>query len=368
MSRPLGQNVWMRWRHIVALPLVILAGCTETTEDGPPESVAVVAERVQMLDERLQIEAVGSARAQTSAELFPESAGQVREIRFAPGDYVQQGKVLLVLDSRREQLAVNLAQVQVQEAAQLLARYRRIEDTGAISDSQIEAGETALASARVELEQAQAILADRTVRAPFSGHIGLTEIDIGDRIGPETPIAQLDRRATLIVEFPAPEAAFSRLSPGSVVSVSPFSDPGRTIESRVTAVGSSIASDQRNYTVRTRVDNSDDRLRPGMSFRVQFQSAGETRPAVPEQAIVWGGDGSYMWVVRGGTARRVPLTIASRRDGLALIDTALRPGDLVITEGVQKVREGQPVELVRPTRQAPREVQVQPAAGGAPAT
>ncbi len=316
--------------------LVIAAGCAGEPKKTPRAPVAVVAERPQMLDEQLQIEAVGSARAQTSAQLYPESAGQVRSVNFSPGDYVRQGAPLVVLDRRREQLAVDLAQVQVQEASQLLARYRRIEDTGAISDSQIEAGETALASARVALEQAQAVLADRTVRAPFSGHIGLTDIDVGDRIGPDTVIAQLDRRGVLFVEFPAPESAFARLDPGSVVSVTPFSDPGRTIRGRVTAVGSAIASDQRSYTVRTQVDNSDDRLRPGMSFRVQFQGAGETRPAVPEQAIVWGGEGSYMWVVREGLAERVPLTIAARRDGMALIDAALRPTDLVIIEACRR--------------------------------
>ncbi len=340
------------------LALLILPACSESEERGGDEAVAVVADNPVMLSEVLQVEAVGSARAATSADIYPETAGRVTAVRFTAGDYVQRGQPLLVLDSRQQRLAVELAEVQVQEASQLLARYRRIEDTGAISDSQIEAGETALASARVELQQAQEALADRTVRAPFSGHIGLTEIDIGDRVGPDTLIAQLDQRGTLFVDFPAPEAAFSRLSPGTVVEVTPFSDPDRTVEARIVTVDSSIATEQRTFTVRTAIDNSDDTLRPGMSFRVRFAGSGVVRPAVPEEAIVWGGEGSYLWQVVDRAAQRVPLTIVSRRDGMALVDAAIGEDDLVIVEGVQKVREGQAVEIVQPLEQAAQPVEL----------
>ncbi len=332
----------------LCIALSLLAACSGDEQARPDEAVTVVADNPVMLSEQLQVEAVGSARAVTSADIYPETAGRVVSVRFSAGDYVRQGQPLVVLDSRQERLAVDLAQVQVQEASQLLARYRRIEDTGAISDSQIEAGETALASARVGLQQAQEALANRTVRAPFSGHIGLTDIDPGDRVSTDTLIAQLDQRGTLYVDFPAPEAAFSRLTPGTSVEVTPFSDPDRTIQARVVTVDSSIASDQRTYTVRTAIDNSGDRLRPGMSFRVRFAGAGVVRPAVPEEAIVWGGEGSFLWTVVDGEAQQVPVTIASRRDGRALVDADIGANDIVIVEGVQKVRQGQSVEIVQP--------------------
>ena len=342
----------------LVLGAALVAGCSGGEERPEPDPVAEIAQTPQMLAEQLQIEAVGSARAQTSAELYPDTAGQVESVNFKTGDFVRSGAPLVVLDSRQQRLAVELAQVQVREASQLLDRYRRIEDTGAISDSQIEAGETALASAQVGLQQAREDLADRTVRAPFSGHIGLTEIDRGDRIGTDTVIAQLDQRGTLFVDFSAPEAAFARLSPGTLVSVVPFSEPDRRIEARVVAVDSSVSSDQRTYIVRAAIDNSDDRLRPGMSFRVRFTGSGASRPAVPEEAIVWGGEGSYLWTVRDGQAVRVPVTITARRDGMALVNGRLGARDLVITEGVQKVREGQRVDLVQCSSREPQRVQV----------
>ena len=349
----------------LALLSSALAGCAGAGEERAPEPVTVVAQPPLMLPEQLRIEAIGSARAQTSAQLFPETAGVVEAVRFEAGDYVRAGAPLVLLDSRRERLAVELAQVQVREAAQLLARYRRIEDTGAISESQIEAGETALASARVRLEQARTALADRAVRAPFSGHVGITEVDRGDRIGPDTPIAQIDKRSTLFVDFPAPEEAFQHLRPGQIVSVTPFSEPGREIQARIVTVDPRISPNQRSYIVRTAIDNGSDRLRPGMSFRIVFTGMGAARPAVPEEAIVWGGEGAYLWAVRDGKSVRVPATIRSRRDGLALIDAALLRTDRVIVEGVQKVRQGQQVRLVQPMRMPPQRVRLEPAGAAA---
>lgn len=344
-----------------AVFVLFSTSCTEEAPRPEREAVPIVAQKVAMLPEQVDITVVGSARAATSAQIFPETAGQVVKVRFSAGDYVKQGQPLVELDARRERLAVNLAEVQVREAAQLLARYRRIEDSGAISESQIEAGETALASAKVELEQARTALVDRTVRAPFSGHIGLTDIDQGDRIDTTTPIAQLDQRSTLYIDFPAPEAVFNRLQPGQVVSVTPFSEPGRTIQARVIATDSAISEEQRTFIVRTAVANRSDRLRPGMSFRVIFTDRGETRPAVPEQAIVWGGQGAYIWLVQDGKAKRVPVTIASRRKGLVFVDADMPADSTIVVEGVQKLREGQAVRLVRAASKPAQKATVKPA-------
>ena len=340
-----------------------LLGCASEQEAaGPKASTRVVAQTVQMVAERAEVEAIGTARAAVAAELYPEAAGLVTAVRFSAGDRVARGAVLVRLDDRREQLAVRLARVAVAEADQLLARYRRIEDTGALSASQIEAGVTALQSAKIQLEQAEVALADRTVRAPFAGYMGIPQVDRGDRITPTTLIGTIDDRSTLFVDFPAPEAAFDRLRPGASVELSPYADPNRTIEAKVQAVGSTVAADTRSYTVRSVIANRGDSYRPGMSFRASFAAPGRTRPAVPESAVVWGGDGSYLWAVRDGVARRVPVTIAGRREGMVLVAGRLQPRERVIVEGVQKVREGQQVALVAASRPEPQRAIVRPAA------
>ena len=338
-------------RPIIRLSVAVLAllgtACGEAESEPEREAVPVVAQEIRVLPEELEIEAIGSARAATSAEIFAETEGRVTNVLFTAGDFVRSGQPLIRLDARQERLAVEAAQVDVREADQLLGRYRRIEDTGAISESQIEAGETALASARVALEQARTALSDRVVRAPFSGHVGLTEIDPGDRVNDTTPITQIDQRGTLYVDFPAPEAIFNALRPGQVVQVTPFSDPSRGIDARVVATDTRISQDSRDFIVRTAIPNDGDRLRPGMSFRVTFNRAGEARPVVPEEAIVWGGEGSHLFVIREGQAVRIPVTITSRREGSVFVDGAIRRTDRVIVEGVQKVRDGQDIRIVR---------------------
>ncbi len=358
LSKPLSAAV-------ASALLFVMGGCGEKEgDDRAQEPVTVIAEKVPMVAEQVSIEAIGSARAATSAEIYPEAEGRVLDVAFGIGDYVRKGAPLIRLDDRQERLAVRLAEIAVKEAEQLLGRYRRIEDTGAISASQIEAGETALSSARIELEQARVALADRTVRAPFSGHVGLTTIDEGDRVSPTTPITQIDDRATLYVDFAVPEEVFSALGQEQTVEMIPYSDPDRTVTARILAVDSTVSAEERTFTVRAAVDNENDRLRPGMSFRVAFQKKGRALPAVPEAAIVWGAEGSYLWAVRDGAATRVPLTIVERRDGNALVDAKLGRDDMIIIQGVQKVREGQAVELVAPTPRRPADVETGRAVAG----
>lgn len=342
---------------------IAVAGCSGEEPAPGRDPVAVVAQQVRVLPEQLTIEAIGTARATTSAEIYPETSGRVTSVLFSAGDYVREGAPLLRLDARAERLAVEAARVQVSEADQLLTRYRRIEDTGALSESQIEAGETALASASVALQQAEVDLGDRIVRAPFSGHVGLTDIDPGDRVNDSTPITRIDKRATLYVDFPAPEAVFNALRPGQTVQVTPFSEPSRTIEARVVTTDARISQDSRDFIVRTAVANTGDTLRPGMSFRVVFTRNGEARATVPEEAIIWGGEGSHLFLLREGKARRVPVTITSRREGRVFVDGDVRESDRVIVEGVQKVRAGQDVRVVRPNGAARQDVELRPARG-----
>lgn len=343
---------------LTALLLLAATACSSETEERPERSVSVVAQTASFVDEERIIEAIGTARAIRSAELYSEVSGRVTAVRFKPGAFVRQGQVLIELDARAERLALNLAEVRVEEAAQLLARYRRIEDTGALSESQIEAGETALAAAKIERDQAAVDLARRSIRAPFSGHISFSEIDPGDSVTPQTLIAQLDQRSRLYVDFAAPEAVFNRLGTGQTVDVSAFSDPERVIKARVDAVDSAIEQDQRSFQVRTVIDNPDDKLRPGMSFAVRFVDTGVERPAVPEAAVVWDGDGSAVFTVNKGEAERTPVTISSRREGMVLLDAAIARDTLVIVEGVQKVRTGQKVEIVDPPARPEAEVEV----------
>ncbi|WP_203291321.1 efflux RND transporter periplasmic adaptor subunit [Maricaulis parjimensis] len=304
------------------------------------ERIRVVTQSVRFERERTDVESVGTARARATAQIYPETGGVVTAVPFSAGQHVEAGDLLLQLEDREERLAVNLARVAVQEAEQLLARYRRIEDTGAVSASQIDEARTALDSARIELEQAEIALEERAVRAPFAGNVGLTDIDPGSRVTASTAITQIDDRSVLYVDFEAAEQVFGYLAVGDSITVAPFANPDAVVEAEVVAVDSHINPTRRTFTVRALLDNASDGLRPGMSFRVNFTIFGQSYPRVPESAIIWGASGSYIWSVEDEQAVRVPVNIVSRLDGHVLVRGEISADARIITEGVQKVREG----------------------------
>ncbi|WPZ34330.1 efflux RND transporter periplasmic adaptor subunit [Thalassobaculum sp. OXR-137] len=311
----------------------------------PKPAAAVVAE-VTFAAERISLEAVGTARAAQSAILYAPAAGEVKAVNFSADETVAAGDVLLELDREGEELAVELARVRRTDADRIVRRLRSLSRSGAVAQATLDDALTTLEAARIALRQAEVDLADRFVIAPFSGRIGLSDIDVGDRISSDTRIATLDDRSSLLVRFEVPEALLGRIAVGETASVVPWTSADITAEGTVYDVDSRVDEANRSFTVRARIPNQDDRLRPGMSFRVNLDIEGPERPRVPEIAIQWGGDGSFVWVVRNAEARRVPVTILQRQEALVLVDADIDRGDLVVVEGLHRMRPGAPVEIL----------------------
>ncbi|WP_084419702.1 efflux RND transporter periplasmic adaptor subunit [Henriciella litoralis] len=327
--------------------LLVLSSCGSEEQTAPAarteRAVQIIPHQVSYRTETTRIEAVGTARARSSATIYPETAGEVVEVNFEAGDKVTKGDVLLRLESDAERLAERQAQVTLKNAERVIERYNKVSTPGVISTNEMDRAQAAYDAAGIDLSIARDALSNRVVRAPFSGYVGLTDIDPGARINTNTVITRIDDREILYVDFPVPEQTFGRIKPGDAFDVFPFSNPQASYSAKVMTVDSSIDATTRAYTVRTSIDNSEDNLRPGMSFRIGFDLPGQSYPSVPEASIVWGGDGAFVWAVEDGRAKRVGVTIVSRDDGKVLVKADIAEGSWVIDEGVQKVREGVPV-------------------------
>lgn len=310
----------------------------------PPAPVVLGAVRLER--EELRLDAVGTSRAIRSVTLFPEAAGEVAEVAFGPGEAVAAGDLLLALDARDERLALELAELRVADAQRVIDRYARAKGTDAVPITDREAAQTALAIARIERDRARVALDDRFVRAPFAGVVGLTDVEVGDRIDPSVAITTLDDRSALLVRFELPELMLGALTVGEPVTLSTWNAPGAPARGEVVEIGSQIDPVTRTVEVRARVANDEDRLRPGMSFRVELRIQGRAYPVVPEVALQWGADGAFLWRVEDGVARRLDADIVQRREGRVLVDAPLAEGDQVVTEGVQSMREGRAIEAV----------------------
>jgi len=323
-----------------------LAACTDPEPEGRTmgrgaRDVPVVVEPVRMETRRTRIEAVGTARALRSVEVYAEAAGEVVAVNFQPGDLVRAGDVLVALDARDETLALRLAELRLGEAERQLRRYETANSNAELSvpESTVDTAATALESARVERDIARLALERRSVTAAFGGYVGITDVDVGDRIDTSTLITTLDDRSSLLVSFEVPEAYVRRIVLDDPVSLEVWNAEGDRAEGRVVDIGSRIDPVSRAFATRAEVPNGDDRLRPGMSFRVRLDLEDGRFPVVPELAVQWGADGAYVWTAVDGRARRVAVRLVQREDGRVLVDGALEAGDQVISEGVQSMRQ-----------------------------
>lgn len=315
---------------------------------GGSHSTLVILEPVVLEPERTRIEAVGTSRAIRSVTLHPATAGEVVAVYFRANQPVYAGDILVELDRRDAELALGLAKIQVDDAERLLNRYERTEGRGVFPPSTIDSARTTLATARIEQQRAAVALEDRSIEAPFAGFVGITEVESGDRIGPDTAITTLDDRSALLVSFEVPELFFERLTVGETVSIASWTTRGVQVEGRIVDIGARIDPASRTFLVRVQVPNPDDRLRPGMSFRVRLELAGPIYPVVPEVAVQWGGDGAYVWAVHDAKARRIGVDIVQRRAGRVLVDAELEDSAPIVVEGVQRMREGQQVTPLDP--------------------
>jgi membrane fusion protein (multidrug efflux system) len=344
-------------RSALALCLALSLGLSACSDGAPGDArsrrggpVPVVAEPVTLRPETLRLEAVGTSQARQSVELFAETTGDVKQVAFGPGDFVEAGAILVALEAEDEELALALAEVQLADAEQLLERYRRANERGerTVPETTVDATETALASAKIARDRAAVALERRRLRAPFAGYVGFSELDPGDRVDASTAVTTLDDRQTLLINFEIPEAYLGTVTVGDAITVESWTAKPVKAMGTIVDLGARVDPLTRAFIARAAVSNEDDRLRPGMSFRVSLNLTAGTWPAIPELSLQWGADGPFLWKVEEGKARRVTAKIIQRQAEHILVDAPLEAGELIVSEGVQAMRPGVAVMPLNP--------------------
>lgn len=343
----LGVAIWAVTEREKALAYLGLAdtpakAASERADPGIPVIVAEVTGR----PDDVRVQAVGTGAAVRSVTVRSQVPGQAERIMFDAGDRVERGQPLVRLDDRQEQLALDLAEVRLRDAQRNVDRLQKLRNRGSAAGVTLEDAETAAALARIERDQAASALAKRTVRAPFAGVTGIPLIDPGSRIDEQTPVVNLDDRSSIRVRFDVPEEYLARLPVGSLIEARTPAFADRMFEGTVVEIDSRVDALSRTAPVRAEIPNSDDLLRPGMSFGVSARLPGEIRAAVPQLALQWARNGAYVWRVRDGAAEQAEVRLLGREAGLALVEGDIAPGELVVIEGVQRLRPGRPVRVL----------------------
>ncbi len=314
----------------------------------PPEAVTtIVAEQTEWPD---TLNAIGSVEAVQGVVVSADLAGTVDRIAFDSGKSVRQGEVLVQLDTRQER-----AQLAAAEAQRDLARTNFDRMQGLLKDSVISRAEFDNATADSKQTEARvgeirAAIDRKTIRAPFSGILGIRQVNLGQYLSSGDPIVQLQSLNPIYVNFGVPQQATSQIRVGREVQITSEHLGGAAFQGRVTAIDSIVNEETRNIQVQATLSNPDGQLRPGMF--VQAAAAlgkGRSIVALPATAISYAPYGDSVFIIgevkgpKGDTYKGVRqqfVKVEGARGDQVGVVSGVKPGDEVVTSGVFKLRNG----------------------------
>jgi membrane fusion protein (multidrug efflux system) len=298
------------------------------------------------------LQALGSAQARESIVLTPKVADTIRALRFDSGDRVRRGQVLVEMSSVEQAADMAEARAANDAAQEELRRYQELFERGFASQARLDTARAAADATEARLNAGGSRIADRTIRAPFAGIVGLRTASPGQFMRPGDQIGTLDDVSEIKLDFDVPETQLSRVTQGVDIIARTAAYPDRVFTGSIANVDSRVDPTTRTVRVRAMLPNTDEVLRPGMLLTVEVRSNPRQALAIPEIAILDQADGAYVYRVvarEGGHAvDLVRIQTGQRAGGMAEVLEGLNAGDRVITEGVQSVRPGQPVQLGEP--------------------
>ena len=318
---------------------------SQAEDHGVAAATTVVAVPVttETINDRLQ--AIGTGRANATVTVNPYSSGRLTEILVRSGAHVDAGQVIAELDSEVEEIALERAKATRDDAGAKVERMRALRASNAATQVQLTDAELELRNAELSVHEAQVAFDRRSVVSPISGVVGILPIEAGNYVTSTSAIATIDDRSSILVDFWVPERFAAAVKVGSDVTAALLASPKDVFTGKVTAIDNRVDEKSRTLWVQATIANPADSLRAGMSFQIGMRFAGETYPAVSPLAIQWGIDGAFIWTIENGKAQRVPVRIVQRNTQVVLVDAPLESGDMVVTEGVQSVRDGGAIRI-----------------------
>lgn len=316
---------------------------------GMNQAVGVITEAAREQDYDNELEALGTARANEAVEITSKVSNIVTAIRFREGEQVRRGEVLVELDSIETNAELMAARAALSESQSQFKRSQELFDTNALSQSQLDQLIATLRGNEARVTTAQAKLSDTVIRAPFEGRVGLRRVSVGSLVNPGTVITTLDDTRIIKLDFAVPETFMAVLKEGLPLTAKSIAFPNREFAGTVGSIDSRLDPTTRSVTVRGTVPNADGLLKPGMFLTVRLKQQRERVVMISEQALVPEEGRQFVFVVDGDLARKREVAIGRRQPGRVEIVRGLEPGERVIVEGTQKVRDGGAVREIEAT-------------------
>ena len=313
--------------------------------DKPPPLVIVAEAREDDFVER--IEALGTLRANESVELTVNVTETVTALHFDDGQRVTKGQVLVEMTNREEHALLEEARANLNEAKRQFARVRSLESKGIEAQSLLDQRRREQDTARARLAAIESRLADRLIKAPFSGVVGLRDISVGALVEPGDTITTLDDDRVMKLEFAVPSTYLADLQPGLAIRGRTRAYADSVFEGQVKVVGSRVDPVNRSVLVRATLPNPQRLLKPGMLMTVELLHNARRTLLIPESALMPKGNEQFVLRVNGEQNRveKRKIRIGSRRPGEVEVTEGLQVGDRIITHGTDKARVDEPVRI-----------------------
>lgn len=323
----------------------------------PPEAVTTLVARQESWP--VNLTAIGTVTAVDGVTVSADLPGIVERIAFDSGRPVRRGDVLIRLDTRQEQAQLTAAEAEQDLAKLQLDRMLGLREKGVTSQAEVDSAAARYTQAEARVGEIRATIERKTIRAPFSGILGIRQVDVGQYLNPGDPVVPLQSLQPIHVDFAVPQQKVGRLRVGTEVIVSLEgeieeygTDAGvvGSVAGRVTALDSIVDESTRNVRVQATLDNRDGALRPGMFVEVRaVTGAGEPAISLPASAISYAPYGDSVFIVETlegpdgrsylGVRQQFVQLGGARGDQVA-VASGVEPGEEVVTSGVFKLRNG----------------------------
>lgn len=321
----------------------------------PPAQV-VTAEKVSQQPWHPSLRTIGTLDAVNGVTVSSQQAGVVVQINFSSGQNVKQGDLLVVIDNSVEQAQLQNAIAKVNLAQITLQRNRTLMASRAVSAEAFDQAKSSFDQAVAEKNQVQAVINQKNIRAPFSGKIGINQINVGQYISPGQAIASLQELDTLYVEFSLPEQYLHQLHLSQQLTITTAAVPGKSFTGKITAINSTVDPQTHNLAIEGTIPNPSLQLYPGLFVTVSVNLPTRSKViVVPQTAVTFSLFGSTVYQVykdgkdnKGNDilrVRHVAVTVGEQQDDKVVIEKGLKPGDVIVTTGQVKLEDGMQVVI-----------------------
>jgi len=318
----------------------------------PPETVTTAVVRTESWE--ALITSVGSLEAVQGVMLTAELPGKVTRIAFEPGTKVKAGDLLLQQDISSEEAQLRAAEATVALAKLERERSSKLLGKKAVAQAKYDSDDALYKQAVAQIDGIRATISKKTIRAPFTGRLGIRLVNLGQVVKEGEPIVSLQTLDPIFVNFSLPQQQLAQVAPGLKVRVTTDALPGQAIEGEITAISPDVDAATRNIRVQATVANSQEHLRPGMFVTVAVVlPAREEVLAIPTTAVLYAPYGDTVFVVDAKTSekgvqpvnvvRQKIVQLGEKRGDFVASVSGLDKGETVVSTGVFKLRNGQAV-------------------------